>query len=79
MQPKAGQSVAKDFEPIIIEEVFYNGKRADGEVSEAMSSVTPEVIFERAKLKHAAGPSQANSFISIGQSTQMAGYPKLTQ
>ena len=49
MQVKAGHTVSHDFEPIIIEEVFYNGKIADFEQRNAMNLVSPNVIFDRVR------------------------------
>ena len=85
MQAKAGHTVSHDFEPIIIEEVFYNVKAStknemlyDPRIAKNM--LTPQVLFDRVRMMQtgASMSSNANSFISMGQSTQMAGYPKLT-
>ena len=78
-QAKAGHTTSHDFEPIIIEEVFYHGRVAEIDFRNSIKLITPQLIFDRARMMQASkSSSKANSFLSLGQSTQMAGYPKLT-
>lgn len=67
MQAKAGHSVSHDFEPIIIEEVFFNGRVAEFDQPNSMNLVSPNVIFERVRQMKASNiSSHANSFLSQG-------------
>ena len=69
----------QDFEPIIIEEVFYNGRAGVGDMAKNTHSITPQVIFNRVKMMQKIASSKASSFISHEQSTAHAGYyPKLS-
>ena len=81
----------EDFEPIIIEEVFFNSNfnevvasqiinNVDPTIDRNQECITPQAIFDRVKMMQAVtnGSRVGSSFLSLGQSTQMAGYPKLT-
>ena len=71
-----------DFQPIIIEEVFYHKmikNERDHLVNGVSAATTPQQIAQdRIKVIKGNKSSNLNSFLSAGQSTQMGGYPKLT-
>ena len=50
MHAKAGHTISHDFEPIIIEEVFFHGRVAEQDFRNSMKLITPQLIFDRARI-----------------------------
>ena len=79
--PKSTNQAKHDFQPIIIEEVFYHKSQllaTNTAPSKAPSIMTPEIAYAGNNIVKLNKRSNLTSFLSASQSTQLGGYPKLT-